>query len=49
MRCEPPPTTPGWQEWVCDDSVDAGAAGVGVGGGRAWVQVCKGEGKMVVE
>lgn len=43
MRCEPPPTTTGWR--VCGDGVDAGAAG----GGRARVQVCKGEGELVVE
>ena len=36
----PPPTTTGWQEWVCDYSVDAageeGWAGTGAGvqGGR---------------
>ena len=47
MRRVPPPTT-GWWEWVCDYSVDAAAEGEG-GGGQAWVQVCKGEGKMEVE
>lgn len=46
MRRAPLPTTTGWQEWVCDYRVDAAAE---VGGGQAWVQVCKGEGKMEVE
>lgn len=44
MRCAPPPATTGGQEWVGDDSVDAAANG----GGKTQVQVCKGEGKMVV-
>lgn len=51
MRRAPPPTTTGWQERVCRYSADAAAErrGWGGGGGQAWVQVCKGEGKMVVE
>lgn len=50
MRHAPPPTTTGWQEWVCSYSVGAAAERWGWGGGgQARVQVCKGEGKIVAE